>query len=62
MSESTNHSSDPAPGIAESWRRIADLAREVLRDRGLSDGQIEAELTKPPGKSPADNNFSYLGR
>lgn len=44
----------PPRGEVASWARITELAREVLRERGLSDPEIEAELTKlePPKHSP----------
>lgn len=35
------------PGFRESFARIEEAAREVLREMGLSDEQIEAELHMP---------------
>ena len=54
MSENHQDLSVQSEGAIDYWRRLTELAREVLRDRGLTDGQIEAELNKPPGKPAAD--------
>ncbi len=45
------------PGsVVPSWARITELARQVLRERGLSDPEIEAELHKlePPPSDQKD--------
>jgi len=34
------------PGLLESFQQIAAKAREVLRERGFSEAQIEAELQR----------------
>ncbi|HVY87633.1 MAG TPA: hypothetical protein VG942_02100 [Hyphomonadaceae bacterium] len=34
------------PGFRESFEAVAANARDVLRERGLSDDQIDAELSR----------------
>lgn len=50
--------STPQGRVVPSWARITELARQVLRDRGLSELEIDAELHKlePPknGQQPTD--------
>jgi hypothetical protein len=47
-----NPSRHSAAGTAESSARVADRAREVLRERGLTESQIEAELSLPRREAP----------
>lgn len=47
LNEPQAKSAQPAtarPGQLESFARIAERAREVLRERGLNESQVETEL------------------
>jgi hypothetical protein len=42
----------PQPALSEPLGRVVELARDVLRERGLTEDQIETLLTRP--KPPDD--------
>jgi hypothetical protein len=54
----TSHQRRHAPGVRanrlESFAKAEAKAREVLKERGLTPEQIEAQLTRPKRQDPYD--------
>ncbi len=48
-----NDASPPPALLTPAMERAVELARELLRERGLSDEEIEDELERPPGSGLA---------